>query len=159
MARVPTSKVSMLLSSSGVQDIDLAKATTVLPHPASAFLPPTSGLALPKAFPATKVPPLSDFHRAGRLGGSKETGGVPDVPGSPPRRLSNPKCAARILPLQLLPLGRNGRPEEASWELRRDTLGARKDKKGEETMCGGGVGGSWLSPSPGMCQEIALHAL
>lgn len=37
--------------------------------------------------------------------------------------------------------------------------GARKDKKGEETLCGGGIGGSWFSPAAGTCQEIAPHAL
>lgn len=134
MARVPSSKVSMLLSSSGVQDIDLAKATAVLPHPASAFLPPTGGLALPKAFPVTKVPPPSDCHRAGRLEGSKETGGVPDVPGSPPRRLSDPKCAASILPLPLPPLERNGRTEGVSWRLGGILWGQGKTRR-EKRQC------------------------
>lgn len=74
MARVP--RCPHLL---GSKTIDLVKNTAVLPHPAHASPLPTGGLTLPKAFPATKVPPPSDFHEAGRLGGSKETGGVPDV--------------------------------------------------------------------------------
>lgn len=74
MARVPNSKLSMLPSSSGVQDSwTLTWQKNSSSHsPSPGFPLPTGGLSLPKAFPATTVPPPSDFHRAVRLGGSKK---------------------------------------------------------------------------------------
>lgn len=52
-------------------DIDLVINTAVLPCPVFSSPLAISGLALPKALPATKVPPPSDFNRAARLGSSK----------------------------------------------------------------------------------------